>query len=88
MSNVTYNVIRDTGHPWSGEPGWDILMIQSVGDAGKLIAECERRGWQCWSTGESLRGTWRGIFFKPSRLAVGMQACHWFDPAPWPELEG
>lgn len=81
-SGTTYTVYRDVGHPWSGEPGWDVLLIQSESDL--LLASCEKRGWQPWCFGESIRGSTRAVFIKPHRLG-GAQAQHWVDPRPWPE---
>ena len=41
-------VIRNTEHPWSGEPGWDRMTIaaSSPGKAAELISAGERKLWR------------------------------------------
>lgn len=82
-SGTTYTIYRNVDHPWTGEPGWDVLMIQSESET--LVVDCEQRGWQPWCFGESVRGSTRAVFIKPHRLGAGHKAQHWVDPNPWPE---
>ena len=82
---TTYTVYRDVAHPWTGEPGWDILFIQR--EHNGILTDCEKRGWKLWCVGESLRGSPRAVFLKPHRLPVGNNATQWNEPMPWPEIE-
>ena len=81
---TTYTVYRNVAHPWSGEPGWDIMLIQS--DRDGFAKTCEKRGWQVWCLGESECGSPRAVLMKPHGLAVGNGASSWADPSPWPEI--
>lgn len=42
------NITRDASHPWSGEPGWDRMVIQAETNARvpELIAAGQRKHWR------------------------------------------
>ena len=68
------SVERGVGHPWSGQPGWDRLVVAG-GDAliRHAIADAEAKWWRLLC---AISGT--AVFYKPSGATTS-----WEDRAQW-----
>lgn len=50
MQNVEHQLVRDFGHPWTREPGWDLLEAKgkTETDLDAFVAAAEKKFWQTW----------------------------------------
>lgn len=76
------DIVRDTGHPWDGRPGFDLLDIQcdtqqELESAVGLAAEKFWAPWIVGFTGDGKRPA--GLLYKPSRIGIA-----WVDTPQQP----
>ena len=86
LKTLTTSVLRNVQHPWTGEPGWDILLMQSLELAAMddALAKAEGNGWHIWSSSVEISNETgsrylRAVLYKPQRAHI-----EWQDPNPWP----
>ena len=61
-------VTRNFGHPWTREPGWDLLEVkcQTETDLDAFIAAAEKKFWQIWIRDNT--GQIQAALYKPSGI--------------------
>jgi len=86
------SVHRDMVHPWTGEPGWDLMFIKALNERteDKVIEKAEAKGWKMLLTGfddgpEENR-LYMTLMYKPSARSWGNES-GWADPRPWPHQD-
>lgn len=65
---TTAEVQRDSGHPWDGRPGFDLLHLNadSQVEMEALVKEAERKFWRAWLVGiDESTGRPGGVMYKP-----------------------
>lgn len=65
---VKVDVQRDSGHPWDGRPGFDLLHLDAdtQEEMDALVKNAERKFWQPWLIGVSeATGKPGGAMYKP-----------------------
>lgn len=77
--------VPEFGHPWTREPGYDLLYLHATSEQEleAMQAKAEEKFWHCWISG-CIEDTQQpaAVMYKPSGK---MQA--WTDPGPaqrWP----
>lgn len=68
-------VVRDTAHPWSGTPGWDLMKISARTGAGlvALVQSGKDKFWRLlWTSGTE------ALMYKPSGATAD-----WTDKDEW-----
>lgn len=86
------SVLRNVGHPYTGEPGWDLMFVlaRDVRTASAFRERAQKIGWRVLMRGRDgdPHGTGEGLpmlaFYKPTRLLSTSGAYDWIDPWPWP----
>lgn len=65
---------RNVGHPWTGEPGWDLLHLRapSIERLDEMIDEAERKFWHVWIRDQQQVAA---VCYKPAG-----QAAQWHEP--------
>lgn len=65
-TSTEINVERNASHPWSGKPGFDLLMIKSASAAElhRAVKQGEARYWHTWICGEQ-DGAPAAVMYKP-----------------------
>lgn len=66
---ISVNVDRNSGHPWDGRPGFDLMFVDAGTPAEMATAakEAERKFWAPWLVGmNEATGKPGGVFYKPS----------------------
>ena len=84
MKNLTITHVENALHPWTMEPGWELLLLQVLDEArlDGILGSAEEKGWDVWCYGQSNDGTSRAVLYRPK--GAGQT---WSDPSPWPEPE-
>lgn len=62
----------DAGHPWTGEPGWEIavLLAEEEADLSKAIEALAQDYWQVWLRGsDDVLDCPSAILYRPSNAA-------------------
>lgn len=64
-------VLRDFGHPFTRESGWDLLEV-NAGSTGELACYLEAAGrkyWKVWARSPGVHGAARAVLYKPAKAA-------------------
>lgn len=64
--------MRNAGHPWTAQPGWDLLIVETGTEdrRDRYVEAAATKFWQLWLRGTNvINGRPRAVLYKPSGAA-------------------